>query len=113
MSLLLDYTGEKFCSRSDLHRHWAGFKPVASAFGLRERKKSPRQDLHLHFLRSKRSASALGYAGKMVLPAGISPATSAFEARRSIHCATGALESGAPGRFRPVCLLSVSEVIYY
>ena len=56
----------------------------------------------------------LGYMGKrVVLPAGISPATSAFEARRAIYCATGALKNGAPGRFRPVCLLSVSEAIYY
>src|SRR6266850_2887430 len=31
------------------------------------------------------------YSGsKMALPAGISPATSAFEARRAIYCATGA-----------------------
>ena len=25
----------------------------------------------------------------------------------------GSIENGAPGRFRPVCLLSVSEAIYY
>lgn len=34
MSLLLDYAGvEMKCSRSDSHRHWAGFKSAASALG--------------------------------------------------------------------------------
>lgn len=37
----------------------------------------------------------------MVLPAGVSPATSAFEARRAIRYATGAFENGAPERFCP------------
>ena len=53
---------------------------------------SPRQDLHLQPAHSECAASAwLGYAGvKLVLPAGLSPATSAFEARRSMVGATEA-----------------------
>ena len=48
---------------------------------------SLRQDLHPHWLRSERSVSAVGLRRdvKLVLPAGLSPATSAFEARHSLH----------------------------
>ncbi len=43
---------------------WTGFKPVASAVGLREQEWSRRQDSHPHWTRSELVASALGYAGK-------------------------------------------------
>ena len=49
MSLHWTTRAKTSCSRSDLHRHWTGFKPAASAVGLREQKgKSPWQDLHPH-----------------------------------------------------------------
>ena len=75
----MGYAGiEMKCSRSDLHRHWAGFKSAASSLGYAAKngprsahcmaagaaKWSRRQDLHPHFSVSETDASALGYAGK-------------------------------------------------
>ena len=62
VSLLLDYKGMKGWSLwPDSHRHGTAFEAVASAIGLH------------------REGTKV-----MALPAGLAPATSAFEARRSV-----------------------------
>ena len=77
-----------WCPWQDLHPHWTRSELVASALGYAENDEwCSRQEFRLQPPRSKRGALYI-------------------ELREH-------LENGAPGRFRPVCLLSVSEAIYY
>lgn len=83
-SLLLDYAG--ICSQSDSHRYCADLKSAASALGYRS-ESNPRGRTCTYTF-SGLSGVPLHWATrgrKLALPAGISPATSAFEPRHSRH----------------------------
>ncbi len=77
----------KQCSRSGLRRHWAGFKPAASAFGLRERDEN-------------------GPHGRIRTRTGL------LLRQLPLHWATWGNESGAPGRVL-ACNLRVRSAARY
>ena len=82
--------------------------------GLREQNESPhgrictRTDLPL-----KQVPLLLGYMGKSGAPGRNFARNLRVRSAALYTLNYGSIENGAPGRFRPVCLLSVSEAIYY
>ena len=91
-----------------------GLSRLPLLLGYGSETKSPRQGSHLHFLRSKRSASSVGLHGEESGTPGRNFACNLRVRSAALYTLSyGSIENGAPGRFRPVCLLSVSEAIYY